>query len=599
MNNRWSDDQRSVRRCAYIAMAALLTACGGSSDDGPSPAVPSAPANDPPPAATPYTMSPLVSDGAVTAPTTDINLKNPWGIAFAPNAPVWIANAATQTATLYDGTGVKLPLAVNLPAGVNGTANPTGIVANISTTDFAVTNGTVTEASRFLFSGEGGTILGWAPGVDAANAIIAYDDASGGAVYKGLAIASSNGANFLYATDFHNNKIDVFDANFQKIAVTGGFSDPALPADYAPFGIQALTIANQTVIFVTYAQRLVGTDDNANGAGLGIVNTFDTQGTLLRRFVSTGAQLNAPWGVALAPANFGTLSNMVLVGNFGDGVINGFNPDTGAFVDSIKDSAGQAIANPGLWGIAFGNGARNQPATTLYFAAGIANEVDGLYGRIDLGATAPDIVAPAIAMSAPAEGASVSGTTPVSATASDNVGISSVEFFAGTTSIGTAAAAPFTVNWDTTTTANGSVVLTAQAKDAAGNLTISAPVNVVVNNSAPPPPPPATVTLTQLQANIFSPRCASCHSGGGSGLPRSMDLTSAAASFAALVNVNSVQNAALKRVLPGDPANSWLIHKLEGTNLGGTSRMPLGGPFLDQPTIDQVKTWISEGAQNN
>jgi uncharacterized protein (TIGR03118 family) len=584
---------RSMMCCAVVV---VLTACGGGYD-GSNPQTPTPPTTPPPPppAASAYSASSLVSDGSVAATTTDANLKNPWGLVFAPNAPAWIANNATQTSTLYDGTGTKLATVVNLPAGINGAADATGIVFN-NTTGFTVSNGTTTAASRFIFNGEGGTILGWSPTVDATNAIIAYDDGAGGAIYKGLAIASDGTATFLYATDFNNNKVDVFDKDFQKVTVTGGFTDPTLPAGYAPFGIQTLLIGGQTTIFVTYAQRVAGSNDNANGAGLGIVNAFDQQGRIVNHVVSTGAQLNAPWGLALAPDNFGTLSGKLLVGNFGDGVINGFDPTTGAFVDSIKNSAGQPIANAGLWAIAFGNGARNQPATTLYFTAGIANEAAGLYGRIDLGATAPDIVAPTVSLSAPAAGATVSGTTAVTATAADNVGVSTVQFFAGGTSIGTASAAPFSVNWDTTGATNGAVVLTAQAKDAAGNVTTSAAVNVTVNNTAPPP---ATVTLAQLQTNIFTPRCSSCHTGNGASLPGSMNLTSASATFASLVNFTSVQNPALKRVLPNDPANSYIIHKLEGTNLNGTSRMPLGGPFLDQPTIDTVRTWISEGAQNN
>jgi uncharacterized protein (TIGR03118 family) len=454
----------------------------------------------------------------------------------------------------------------------------------------------VSAPARFVFDGEGGTLLGWAPSVDATHAIIAYDDGTGGAVYKGLAVAADSGANFLYATDFHNNKVDVFDKDFHKVTVSGGFTDSTLPAGYAPFGIQALQIGSQTVIYVTYAQRDTGSDDNVNGAGLGLVNVFDTQGTLLQHLVPVGGALNAPWGVALAPAAFGTLSNDVLIGNFGDGVINAYDPDTGAFEGSIQDSLGQPIANAGLWAIAFGNGAHNQPTTTLYFAAGIADEVDGLYGRIDLGATAPDVVAPTVTLTEPAAGATVSGSAALTATAADDRGVTSVEFFAGTTSIATASAAPFSVNWDTTGVANGAVVLTAQAKDAAGNLTTSAAVNVTVNNTAPPP---ATVTLTQLQTDIFTPRCSSCHTGGGASLPGSMNLSSVAATFAALVNVTSVENTARKRVLPGEPNNSYIVNKLEDNDIGATARMPLGGPFLTQPMIDQVRTWISEGALNN
>ncbi|HVY83024.1 MAG TPA: TIGR03118 family protein [Steroidobacteraceae bacterium] len=537
-------------------------------------------------------MSPLVSDGSVNTPTQDAKLINPWGIVFGDGTPVWVANNATGSATLYDGTGIKIPLEVTLPGGANGDADATGIVAN-STSDFVVTNGTTSAPARFIFDGESGMILGWAPSVDQSNAIIVYTD-TGGAVYKGLTMAADGGANFLYATDFHNNKVDVFDKSFQKVTVAGGFTDPTLPEHYAPFGIQAVTSNGTTVIYVTYAQTVAGSNDNANGAGLGLVNVFDTKGNLLKHLVPTGGALNAPWGVALAPATgFGTLSGTLLIGNFGDGVINAYNPDTGAFVDSVKDAAGQPIANAGLWGMAFGNGARNQPTTTLYFAAGISNEAGGLYGRIDLGATPPDVVAPTVTLSAPAANATVSGSVAVTADAADNVGVTSVKFLAGTTTIGTATAAPFTINWDTTGTANGAVSLTAQAQDAAGNVTTSPAVSVTVSNTAP------SVTLSQLQTAIFTPRCAFCHNGSGVALPGVMNLSSAAATFAALVNVQSINEPTLKRVLPGDPDNSYIIHKLEGTNLGTTSRMPLGGPFLDQPTIEMVRAWITAGAQNN
>lgn len=591
---------RAARSLAWAALAAALTACGGGYSGGGGGGNSNTPPPPPPPPPAPepsaYSLTALVSDGSLPAATTDANLINPWGLVIAPNLPAWVANNATQTSTIYDGTGLQQPLVVNLPGGINGPADVTGIVFNGSDTEFVLSNGAVSGPARFIFDGEGGTILGWAPNVDATNAIIAYDDGAGGAVYKGLTIASVNGASFLYATDFHNNKIDVFDASFQKVTVTGGFTDSTLPAGYAPFGIQALEIGGETVIFVTYAQRDPATDDEVRGVGLGLVNVFDTQGTLIKHFVPTGGALNAPWGVVLAPDDFGSLSNTVLIGNFGDGVINAYNPDTGEFVDSIKDSSGQPIANPGLWGLAFGNGARNQPTTTLYFTAGIADELGGLYGRIDLGATPPDAVAPTVALTAPTDGATLSGTTAVTADATDNVGVTSVQFFAGTTAIGTANAAPFTINWDTTTIANGTYQITAVASDAAGNTTTSGAINVTVSNTAPPP---ATVTLTQLQTNIFTPRCSSCHNGVGTVLPGSMNLTSAAATFASLVNVASEENPQLKRVLPGDPDNSYVINKLEGVNIGNTARMPFGGPFLDQATIDQVRTWISEGAQNN
>jgi uncharacterized protein (TIGR03118 family) len=531
----------------------------------------------------------------VTAQKTDPNLKNPWGIVFAPNAPVWVVNNGTQTSTLYDGTGVIRPIVVALPGGIRGAADPTGIVNNTSTTDFVITKGTTSGPARFIFDGEGGTIIGWSPTVDAANGIIAYDDGNGGAVYKGLAIASDGTNNFLFATDFHNNKVDVFDKAFTKVTTTGGFTDSTLPAGYAPFGIQTLTVNGETRIFVTYAQKLPTSDDNANGAGLGLVNVFDVHGTLLTHLIAAGGKLNAPWGLAIAPANFGTYSNNLLVGNFGDGVINAFDVSTGAFVGALADSNGTAFANPGLWGIAFGNGVQNQPTTTLYFAAGIANEADGLYGRIDLGATKPDTVAPTVTLTAPAAASTVTGTVAITADATDDAGVASVEFRAGTTSLGKVTAPPFTFNCNTTGVPNGAVSLTAIALDAANNQTTSAAVSVTVDN----PPAPAAATLTELQTNIFGPRCSVCHNGIGTALPGSMNLTSAASTFAALVNVDSGEQPALKRVKPNDSANSWVIHKLEGTDLNGTARMPFGGPFLDQPTIDQVKGWIDAGAQNN
>lgn len=572
---------------------------GGGSGYNPMPTPTPTPTPTPSPAAaSAFSMTKLVSDGAVSAQATDANLKNPWGIVLAPGAPAWVANAATQTSTLYDGTGIALPLVVKIPAGTNGASNPTGIVANPSQTDFKVSSNNVSGAARFIFATENGVIAGWSPSVDPTNAVVGYQD-TGGASYKGLALASDGSANHLYAADFHNNKVDVFDGTFTKITVSGGFTDSALPQGYAPFGIQALQVANQTLIFVAYAKQDAQAADEVVGAGLGLVDVFDVNGALQKHLIATGGALNAPWGMTLAPANFGSLSNMLLIGNFGDGVINGYDPSSGTFVGAIQDANAQPIATPGLWGIAFGNGARNQPTTTLYFAAGIADEVDGLYGRIDLGATPPDTVAPSnVALTAPAAG-DVSGTVAVTAGASDNIGVTQVQFLAGTTAIGTATTAPFTINWDTTQTANGAVALTAKAQDAGGNITTSAAVNVNVNNntSAPPPPPPAT-KLSDLQASIFTPICSACHNGSGASLPGSMNLSTQASAFAALVSVTSLEVSTLKRVNPGDPATSYIINKLEGTQTVG-SRMPLGGPFLDQATIDKVKSWIAAGAQNN
>ncbi|AXL49490.1 NHL repeat family protein [Paraburkholderia caffeinilytica] len=325
-----------------------------------------------------YTSSTLVSDGAVTAPHTDPNLKNGWGIAFNPKGFVWVADNGTSVATLYDGNGVPQSLVVSIPNGTSGPANPTGIVFN-GTTDFVVAQSGKSGVGAFIFAGEGGTITAWAPAVAPTAAIVVFDGGTGGSVYKGLALASNGGANFLYATDFHNNRIDVFDRNFAKVAMPGKFQDATLPAGFAPFGIQAIGAR----LFVTYAKQDAVAHDNVAGAGLGFVDVFDTAGNLQQRFASAGP-LNAPWGIAQAPGNFGRFSGDVLIGNFGDGAINAFDPSSGLSLGAVNLPSGSAFVQPGLWGIAFGNGLDNQPTNTLFFAAGPNDEADGVYGRIDV-----------------------------------------------------------------------------------------------------------------------------------------------------------------------------------------------------------------------
>lgn len=353
--------------------AALLVACGGGGGDGAGPMT----------GATGYVATNLVSDfNASTNPyssaNVDTHLVNAWGIAFNPNGFVWVANAGTSTSTLYDGNGVPQTLVVAIPDGSAGTANPTGIVYNGST-DFVVSQAGVSGASPFLFVGEAGTLSGWSPGVNLNAAITVYDGAASGTVYKGLALASSGGANFLYATDFHNGRVDVFDASFSKVTAAGGFTDPTLPAGYAPFGIQAIGGA----LYVTFARQDAAAHDNVDGAGLGLVDVFDTTGHFVKRLVDAGGALNAPWGLALAPANFGTFSGALLVANFGDGKINAFDAGTGALLGSLTPTGGMPIAIDGLWGIAFGNGINGQPTNTLFFTGGPSGETHGVYGRID------------------------------------------------------------------------------------------------------------------------------------------------------------------------------------------------------------------------
>jgi uncharacterized protein (TIGR03118 family) len=330
-----------------------------------------------------YVSTHLVSNvNAASNPYSSSNvdprLVNAWGIAFNPQGFVWVADNGTSTSTLYDGNGVAQSLVVAIPPGNAGSASPTGIVFNGSS-GFQVTQGGLTGTSAFVFVGEAGTVSGWSPAVNMTNAILIVDGAGQGKVYKGLAIATVAGAPQLYAADFHNGVVDVFDANFAPVVRAGAFSDSNLPAGYAPFGVQA--IGNQ--IFVSYAMQDASAHDDVAGAGLGAVDVFDTAGNLVKRLIAPGGKLNAPWGMAMAPANFGTFSNDLLVGNFGDGKINAYDPVTGAFLGTLTDPTGTVIAIDGLWGIAFGNGINAQPTNTLFYAAGPADEKNGVYGRID------------------------------------------------------------------------------------------------------------------------------------------------------------------------------------------------------------------------
>lgn len=326
-----------------------------------------------------YAVRDLVSDVPGSAEHTDADLVNAWGLALNPNGPAWVADNGTGVSTLYDGNGVKQALTVTIPPPANGTppSAPTGIVFS-GGSDFVVTQGASSGPSRFIFATEEGTIAGWAPNVDMTNAILVVDPPNNTAIYKGLALAGTGTGHFLYATDFHNNKIDVFDSSFHPVTMPGSFSDPRIPTGFAPFGIQNILGA----LYVTYAKQDEDAEDDVPGRGLGFVDVFDANGQLIRRFASRG-QLNAPWGVALAPANFGRFSNAILIGNFGDGRIHAFDPQSGEPEGALRDTDGRAIAIDGLWGLAFGNGVANQPTNTLFFTAGPDDEAHGLYGRID------------------------------------------------------------------------------------------------------------------------------------------------------------------------------------------------------------------------
>ena len=322
----------------------------------------------------------LVSDGAVAADHTDPNLVNAWGIAFNPFGVVWVANNHSGTSTLYDGAGNPASLIVAIPSPSDATGgSPTGIVFNASN-GFTISNGTVSGPSRFLFATEDGVIAAWAPNVDTTHALRAVDNSAGGTVYKGLALSAGGTGQLLYATDFHNAKVDVFDSKFAPVTLpAGAFMDPRIPSGFAPFGIQAIN----GDIYVTYAQQDADKHDDVHGRGLGYVDVYDPNGKLLHRVASRGA-LNGPWGVALAPAGFGRFGGKLLVGNFGDGRINVYDPTSGFPLGSLRDAQRKPIEIEGLWGLAFGNGFAGQPVDTLFFAAGPGDESHGVYGRIDV-----------------------------------------------------------------------------------------------------------------------------------------------------------------------------------------------------------------------
>jgi uncharacterized protein (TIGR03118 family) len=328
----------------------------------------------------------LVSDIPGLARVTDANLVNPWGLAHDPTGPWHVVDNGTGASTQYKSNGQDVPPVVTIaPPSVapGATAAPTGTVFN-TTSDFAVTKGSVSGPGQFIFATEDGTISGWNPNVDLTHAILSVDNANvtSGPVYKGLAMGHNRSGNFLFAANFRFGTVDVYNATFAKV---GSFTDSQLLKDcplpnqcFAPFGIQ--NIAGN--LYVTYALQNAAKHDDVAGPGNGFVDVFDTTGNLIRRFASHGP-LNSPWGLAVAPANFGKFSNDVLVGNFGDGHINAFDPSTGVFLGQLRDENGQAITNNGLWGVAFGNGGLAGDTNTLFFCAGINDEADGLFGSIE------------------------------------------------------------------------------------------------------------------------------------------------------------------------------------------------------------------------
>jgi uncharacterized protein (TIGR03118 family) len=317
-----------------------------------------------------YKQTNLVSDQAGKAQLRDSNLVNAWGLAFGPSTPAWVANNHSNNSTLYSG-GVgmspvmKAPLTVAIPGGA-----PTGLVFNGSSS-FKVAGNPAT----FIFSSEAGRITAWSVMQSNQNKAKTVARVHEG-IFKGLAIAKTKSGRRIYATDFHHGKVDVWDGKFARVHKKGAFRDRGLPKRYAPFGIQ--TVGGK--VFVTYAKQDSKAEDDSPGAHRGFVDVYTRAGKLVTRFASRGP-LDSPWGIAKAPKGFGADSGDLLVGNFGNGVINAYKPKSGKLVGPLRSSSGKRIKIDGLWALQFGNGVIGTPKTLL-FTAGPDDEGHGLFGKI-------------------------------------------------------------------------------------------------------------------------------------------------------------------------------------------------------------------------
>ncbi|MGO9605430.1 MAG: TIGR03118 family protein [Candidatus Binataceae bacterium] len=307
----------------------------------------------------------------VAAKKKDKYLINPWGLAFGPGTAIWIADNNSGLATLYTSSGKLLKPIVTIPppSGKSGPAAPTGVVFNPRQSEFG--------GSLFIFCTEDGTISTWNQS-NGSMAQLAVDNSAKNAVYKGIALGTNASGDLLFVADLNNAVVTVFDTNFDEVTVPGGFVDPNLPANFSPFGI---TNINGN-LYVSYAMPDSARTDEVNAAGNGFVDVFDTDGNLIRRLISNGA-LNSPWGMALAPSNFGSLSGALLVGNFGDGHINAFDPTTGAPVGQLTGMKGQVLVVGGVWSLVFGDGSVGA-TNTLFFTGGPNNQADGIFGTFTL-----------------------------------------------------------------------------------------------------------------------------------------------------------------------------------------------------------------------
>lgn len=360
-------------------------------------------------AANAYVRHGMIADTASAgADLVDPNLVNVWGICTSASSPFWVSDTGTGLSTVYSYSG-KATLSISgtkptVPAAPSsGTAHgtPTGCV--IGNGSFPVATG---DNASFIFDTLDGTISGWSSAVNPNAAVIKVDNSGSNAVYTGLALGGTATAQMIYAANFYSGAIEAYDATYTKVALPGGFTDAQIPAGYAPFNIWPLTVGGVTKLYVTYTLQDATKKNYAAtvGAGVGYVDAYDMNGVLLQRVAAKGV-LNAPWGVAIAPSNFGIYSGMLLVGNFGDGRINVFDPVAGTSMGPLMDSTGNPIAISGLWAIIAGNGGSGGDPSSIYFAAGTGGQLHGLLGSIQ--------AAPAITTSSVVNGGSlVAGSAP-------------------------------------------------------------------------------------------------------------------------------------------------------------------------------------------
>jgi len=322
---------------------------------------------------TAYQVTNLVSNGAEPAPHTDKKLINPWGIAIGPNS-VRISNEGSGTSSAFNGNGASAGPNIKIPKASFGAA-PTGVVFNDSGA-FTVSKGSKSAPARFIYVSIDGGISAWNKDVSD-DPILVSNQSSRGAVYTGVARGAVFGKQLIYAANFGSGKIDVFDAKFHRVTSSGAFQDKHLPDEFRAFNVQAIN----GQLYVNYAEKEEDEPEEAHEPGNGITDVYNFDGSLVRRFV-TGGRLNAPWGMTQAPDNFGQFSGDILIGNVGDGHINAYKQGSGKFDGELKASHGKAIEIEELWGIAFGNGQNGFRTDRLYFAAGINDEEDGLFGSI-------------------------------------------------------------------------------------------------------------------------------------------------------------------------------------------------------------------------